>query len=170
MEEHVFRKSWANYVGPVVRGAVSLVLLAMLIMKQAEAQRWVYGAVFNGLKPFAEWIVVGAMALLVYWFVRSVFKFLWLQTYQVTITPRGVAASYGLLPWNKWQRSWEPHQIYNCLYRSSGFFDWALRHGDLILQGAEGATHHFTFTRIGRVRAACDLVNQIRARPMVTPA
>ncbi len=170
MEEQVFRKSWANYVGPVVRGALSLVLLGWLVMNQAQAQYWVAGAVFDGLKPYAEWIVVGAMALTVYWFVRSVFKFLWLQTYEVRVSARGVSASYGLLPWNKWQRSWEPHQIYNCLYQSSGFFDWALRHGNLVLQGAEGATHHFTFGRIGRVRTACDLVNQVRARPMMTPA
>ena len=170
MEERIFRKSWANYVGPVVRGAITLVVLAMLLMNQADAQRWVSGFVFSGLRPFAEWIVAGAMLVLIWWFVRSVLKFLWLQTYRIEISARGVSASYGLMPWNKWQRSWEPHQIYNCLYRSSGFFDWALRHGDLILQGAEGATHQFTFTRIAHVRAACDLVNQIRARPMVTPA
>lgn len=170
MEERVFRKSWANYIGPVVRGAISLGLLGWLILNQAAAQQWVYGAVFNRLKPYTEWIVVAGMALLSYWFVRSVFKFLWLQTYQVMVSPRGVFASHGILPWNKWQRSWEPHQVYNCLYSSSGFLDWALRHGDLILQGAEGATHHFTFTRIGGVRAACDLVNQMRARPMMTPA
>lgn len=170
MEERVFRKSWANYIGPVVRGAMSLGLLAMLLMNQADVQRWVFATVFVPLKPFSEWIVVGVMALLLYWFVRSVFKFLWLQTYQVTVGPGGVNASYGLLPWNKWQRSWEPHQIYSGLYRSSGFFDWALRHGDLIVQGAEGATQQFTFGRIGNVRAACDLVNQVRARPAAMPA
>lgn len=170
MDERVFRKSWANYVGPVVRGALALVGMGMLIMHQPDVQRWISGFVFNALKPFSEWIVAGVLLLLGYWFVRSVFRFLWLQTFQVSVSARGVSAAHGLMPWNKWHRSWEPHQIYNCLFHSKGFFDWALRHGDLILQGSEGATQQFTFTRIAHVRAACDLVNQVRARPSMTPA
>lgn len=170
MDVRTFRKSWSNYIGPVVRGAISLAMAVWLILNFDEAAGNVYGFVFDGLKQHANWIVIAGIVITIYWVVRSVFRFLWLQTYKVEIGPNGVSASYGILPWNKWQRFWEPNQIYTCLYRSSGFLDWALRHGDLILQGAEGATQQFTFTRIAHIRSACDLVNQVRARPNMVHA
>ena len=163
MKETIFRKSLPAYIWPVIWVILKLALVIYVFNRLAFLEAWLAG--WNTVPTeYVPWLARGLLVMLGLSLLRSIGWVVWQTTYRVGVSEAGVSLSYGVMPWNKFERFWEPNQIFNCLYNSSGFFNWAVRQGNLILQGSEGATHQFVFQNIGRVRTACELVNQIRAR------
>ena len=176
MQRMVFRKSWPNYVRPLMGLIIAIALIYLI------ASRYLF--ILNALSDFfsaflgdaefdvhaisetiGSYIIWAGLAILGIWVIRTLLRLVWLWTFRIEIGKSGLSARYGVLPWNKWSRTWEPDQIFGCLYRQSGFLNWLARHGDLVLTGREGTTNEFVFTRIGRVKRACEMVNAIRHRP-----
>lgn len=176
MKSHVFRKSWPNYLAPLLGLIIWSALLYLSITRYVWLANGLSGFIAgfmeeNGVPKyepaysFANYIILAAWVILALNLIRTLLKLFWLWTFKITIGDFGISASHGVLPWNKWGRTWEPDQIFGCLYRQSGFLNWLVRHGDLVLTGREGTTNEFVFTRIGRVKKATELVNSIRHRP-----
>lgn len=155
-----FRKSWTAYIWPLLwvgiwGYAVFLYLnnwdiVTAKVLEMTETPELIV------------WLPRVGLFILAFFALRTVWHVLWLVTYKIKIDEYGVHARHGILPWNKWERSWEPAQIFNCLYSGNGFLNWMFRRGNLIVQGSEGVNAQFIFTDIGLVKSACAHVNEIR--------
>ena len=173
MQSRVFRKSWPNYVPPLM----ALVIIGAAIYLAVTRYTWLL-AQLDGLignfvsqramgittERLAEYVLWAGFFIFCLWAARTVLRIFWLWTFRIQIGENGISASAGGLPCNKWNRTWEPDQIFDCLYEQSGLLNWLARHGNLVLTGREGTTNRFVFQRIGRVKKACEMVNSIRYR------
>ncbi len=157
-----FRKSWTVYPWPIIWVGIWTYLSYVSVTNFDELLAMIsqYKFIEDMGIGFETGVAISAGAFL--FLLLTILRVFWLLTYRIDIDEAGLRARHGILPWNKWQRSWENHQIFNCLYQGRGFFNWIFGRGSLILQGSEGTTHEFVFTNIGKVKKACALVNEIR--------
>lgn len=155
-----FRKSWTAYLWPILWVIIWGFLLSRYWANWGEIRQFLVGQ--SEPQSYDLWIARAGVAIVGFLAIRTLIHLFWLATFKIVIEETGVHVRYGILPWNKVERTWDSPQIFNCLYRGTGLTNWLFRKGHLILQGSEGATHEFEFTNIGNVKKACGLVNQIR--------
>ena len=156
----VFKKSWTAYLWPILWVFIWGFILSRYWANWGQIRQLLFGD--SEAQSFDFWVASAGAVLVGIFALRTLLHLVWLATFKIAIADSGVHVRYGILPWNKVERTWDAAQIFNCLYRGTGFTNWLFRKGHLILQGSEGATHEFVFTDIGGVKKACGLVNQIR--------
>lgn len=156
----IFRKNWTTYIWPIIWVGIWSFVAFRYWQNWEQVRAAIPGS--SGSDGANFWIAVAVLALIVYFGIRTLWHIAWLTTYRVEVYDYGVHAKSGILPWKKWERTWESAQIFNCLYIQRGILGWLIKHGHLILQGSEGVSQEFKFLHISDVKKACALVNQIR--------
>ena len=155
-----FKKSWTAYIWPILWVAIWCFLLSRYWSNWGQIRQYLFGESDPQAMDF--WIASAGVVIVGFLAIRTILHLFWLTTFKIDVEETGVHVRHGIFPWNKFERTWDSAQIFNCLYQGTGFSNWFFRKGHLILQGSEGATHQFIFTEIGGVRKACGLVNEIR--------
>ena len=155
-----FRKSWTQYTKNLVGLIVWILILYSTINYNSNVQRLFFD--IFGSQSFAFYGGFALIFLGIFGVFKTIWHFFWLRSFKINVSDKAVTVTHGLLPWNKYYRSWDAHQVHECLFGGSGFFAWLVRSGTLIIVGTEGSTHKYTFPGIGRVSEACGAVNEMR--------
>lgn len=154
-----FRKSWPTFLMPVLGIGISIYVFK-------NAQDWMGWLIGPPLSfKFSLFLKIWATVIM----VTLAYRIVLLLSYKVSISATGIHAQYGVMPWSKFEKTWEPDQIYSveCSVPKLAPIHWALGHGHLIIRGKEGTTEGTRFTYIARVKRAAALGNDVRHRTYI---
>lgn len=158
----VFRKSWTSFAAVSVRIAFWLLICLLVLVFNDQIHGWLTD---NGSTPGTiKFLSLLTAAFVAYRLLKLTWHFFWLRSFRIVIGDDAVWVYHGILPWRKFQRSWDGDQMHECLVSSSGFMNWLLRAGDVVIVGSEGSTHKYIMSRIGQAETACKEINLMRQK------
>lgn len=156
----IFRKSWTTFVSNFAATFAWIALAAFILVRRRD---WAAALIQDGIDAsLVGWLFTLALVFIAYRVIARIWRFFWLRSFTITVGDDLVTVRYGILPWTKFQRSWDGDQMHECLMESSGFTNWLLRTGDLIIVGSEGSTREYRMRSIGNINVACGAINQMR--------